>query len=173
MSDTLITIIAIFLIAMVLLIPIMLMAERNDDISQSVVQTELSAMVDEAAAAGEITPQNVEDFQAKIASTGTGVYSLQIEVQHLDENPGKKQDEEDTPGIAKRYSTYDPLVKMYPDGGTPQPYKLKKGDIIVATVKNEGKTLGQTFRTVFYKVTGKGTYQIYATASAMVVNSGK
>ena len=62
---------------------------------------------------------------------------------------------------------------MYEDGETIQDYKLKKGDNIIVTVKNTNKTMAQMLRTTFYKVTGEGVTQVAASASSMVVNTGK
>ena len=51
-------------------------------------------------------------------------------------------------------------------------YLLNKGDNVIITVKNTNTTMAQTLRAFFYKVTGNGTYQIAASASSMVVNTG-
>ena len=50
---------------------------------------------------------------------------------------------------------------------------VKKGDNVIVTAKNTNKTMAQMMRTVFYKITGQGTYQVAASASSMVVNNGK
>lgn len=60
---------------------------------------------------------------------------------------------------------------MY-QGTTTANYPLKKGDIVVVTVKNTNTTIAQSLRTFFYKITGQGTYQVAASASSMVVNKG-
>lgn len=62
---------------------------------------------------------------------------------------------------------------MYEGSTTPQNYILKKGDNIIVTVKNTNQTMAETLRTFFYKVTGQDTYEIAASSSSMVVNSGK
>ena len=62
---------------------------------------------------------------------------------------------------------------MYEGNTTPQNYILKKGDNIIVTVKNTNQTMAETLRTFFYKVTGQDTYEIAASSSSMVVNSGK
>jgi hypothetical protein len=51
-------------------------------------------------------------------------------------------------------------------------YPLKKGDIVIVTAKNTNQTIAQMLRGFFYKVSGKGTYQVGASASGMVVNTG-
>ena len=90
MSDTLITIVAIFLAALLMFIwPLMSVSERNDDIAQSVVQTATSELVNKIATHGKITASDYEAYLSKISTTGN-TYEVEIEVQKLDENPGKK-----------------------------------------------------------------------------------
>ena len=177
MSDTLITIIAIFLAAILMFIfPLMSVSERNDDIAQSVVQTATSEFVDKIAISGVIKPSDLEAYQDKIASTGN-TYDLEIEIQKLDENPGKKSaiTSSNLVGENVRYSifTSDILKEMYGENGNESnSYPLNKGDNVIITVKNTNTTMAQILRSTFYKVTGKGTYQVAASASSMVVNSG-
>lgn len=176
MSDTLITIIAIFLAAVLMFIfPLMSMSERNDDIAQSVVQTATAEFVDKISVSGAIKPSDYEEYEQKLAATGN-TYDIEIEVQVLDENPGKKQSTTSTDLIGEnvRYSVFttDILNKMYSNGTTSN-YPLKKGDNVIVTAKNTNKTLAQTLRSFAYKVTGQGTYQVSASSSSMVVNTGK
>lgn len=175
MSDTLITVIAIFLAAVLLFIfPLMSVSERSDDIAQSVVQTATSEFVDTIATVGAIKPSDYNEYIQEIGSTGN-TYEVEIEVQHLDENVGKKHVSTagDLIGENVRYSTFttEILNSMY-NGGNEKPYVLKKGDIVVVTAKNTNTTIAQSLRTFFYKVTGKGTYQIASSASSMVINTG-
>lgn len=180
MSDTLITIIAIFLAAILMFIfPLMSVSERNDDIAQTVVQTATSDFVDDIATSGAIKASSYEAYQSKLQATGN-TYDIEIEVQHLDENPGKKATATSGNLIGEnvRYSTYTTEImdKMYENETDPNKenvYKLKKGDNVIVTVKNTNKTIAQMLRTFFYKITGQGTYQVAASASSMVVNNGK
>ena len=175
MGDTLITIISIFLAAILMFIfPLMSVSERNDDIAQTVVQTATSDFVDEVSISGAIKASSYEAYQSKLAATGN-TYDIEIEVQHLDDNPGKKATSTsgNLVGENVRYSTYttEIMEKMYAEGNTKQVYDLKKGDNVVVTVKNTNKTIAQMLRTFFYKVTGQGTYQVAASAASMVVNN--
>lgn len=177
MSDTLITIVAIFLAAILMFIfPLMSVSERNDDIAQSVVQTATSEMVDKIATKGRITQSDYEQYLAKIATTGN-TYEVEIEVQKLDENFGKKSatTSANMVGENSRYSVFttDILDQVYSGGANmARGYLLNKGDNVIITVKNTNTTMAQTLRAFFYKVTGNGTYQIAASASSMVVNTG-
>ena len=176
MDNTLITIIAIFLAAVLMFIfPLMSISERNDDIAQSVVQTATSEFVDKIATTGAIKPSDYEAYMQAISATGNK-YDVQIEAQHLDENVGKKSTvtSPDLIGENIRYSTFttEILDSMY-NGPSEKAYSLKKGDIVVVTAKNTNTTIAQSLRSFFYKVIGKGTYQVAASSSSMVVNTGK
>lgn len=177
MDNTLMTIIGLFLVAtLMFVVPLMAMTERNDDISQSVIQTAVSNFVDTVSNSGAIKPADYEEFNSKLGTTGN-TFEITIEVQHLDENPGKKGTvvSGDLVGENLRYSTYtsEILDYMFPASGDPKSYPLKKGDNIIVTVKNTNKTLAQQLRTFMFKVTGKGTYELYASSSAMIINNGK
>lgn len=177
MSDTLITIISIFLAATLMFIfPLMSVSERNDDIAQSVVQTATSEFVESVSTVGLIKPSEYEAFTQKLAATGN-TFDVEIEVQHLDENLRKKSTStaQDLIGENVRYSTFtsEVLNSIYPEDGSRKNYQLKKGDNVIVTVKNTNKTIAQTLRSFFYKVTGQGTYQISASSSSLVANTGK
>lgn len=157
MSDTLMVVIGIFVAVILMFIfPLMSLSERTDDISQTVVQTAASEFVDKVSVAGKIKPSDYEAFAQTIGATGN-TYEIGMEVQHLDENPGKKSvvTSGDLIGENVRYSTFtsEILGEMYKTGGTTNDYMLKKGDNIIVTVKNTNRTMAQMLRTTFYKVT--------------------
>lgn len=157
MSDTLMVVIGIFVAVILMFIfPLMSLSERTDDISQTVVQTAASEFVDKVSVAGKIKPSDYEVFAQTIGATGN-TYEIGIEVQHLDENPGKKAvtTSGDLVGENVRYSTFtsEILGEMYKTGGKTNDYMLKKGDNIIVTVKNTNRTMAQMLRTTFYKVT--------------------
>ena len=176
MDNTLMTIIGIFLLAvLIFVVPLMSITERNDDITQTVVQTATAEFVDKISVSGVIKPSAYEEYEQKLASTGN-TYEIEIEVQHLDENFGKKSGttSADLIGENERYSTFttEILENMYTSDGTTQNYVLKKGDNVIVTAKNTNKTTAQTLRTFVYKITGQGTNQIDAVSSSMVINDG-
>ena len=180
MDSTLMTIIGLFLVAtLMFIVPLMAVTERNDDIAQGVVQTAVSEFTDTVSNAGKIKTTDYEMLQQRLASTGN-VFEITIEVQHIDENPGKKSiiTSGNMIGENIRYSTFtsEVLDYMYPtDEDTDKmirDYPLKKGDIVIVTVKNTNKTLAQQLRSFMFKVTGRGTYEIAASKSSMVVNTG-
>lgn len=173
MSDTLITIIAIFLAAtLMFIVPLMSVTERNDDIAQTVVQTATSEFADTISTTGAIRLSDYDAYVQKINSTGN-TFDVEIEVQHLDENAGKKTvlTSGDLIGENQRYSTFTSEIMAKLE--TSESYPLKKGDNVIITTKNTNKTIAQSLRSFVYTVTGRGTYQIGASSSSMVVNSGK
>ena len=90
MSDTLITVVAIFLAAILMFIfPLMSVAERGDDMSQLSVTTATTEFVDNSRSIGKITMDNYSKLVSAIQSTGNA-YDIEIEVKVLDENIGKK-----------------------------------------------------------------------------------
>ena len=71
MSDTLITVVAIFLAAILMFIfPLMSVAERGDDMSQLSVSTATSEFVDNSRAIGKITMANYSKLTSTIQATG-------------------------------------------------------------------------------------------------------
>ncbi len=108
MSDSLMTIIAIFLAAILMFIfPLMSVAERNDDIAQQAVQTATTEFTVKVATKGKITSDDYQEYLSKIATTGN-TYEVEIEVQKLDENIGKKAatTNKDLIGENSRYSVF-------------------------------------------------------------------
>ena len=90
MNDTVMTIVAIFLAAILMfMFPLMSTADRSDDISQQVVQTATTEFVDGVRSTGRITEDKYNSFTQTIATTGNA-YNVEMEVQVLDENANKK-----------------------------------------------------------------------------------
>lgn len=179
MSDSLITIVAIFLAAILMFIfPLMSIAERSDDIAQLTVQTAVTDFVDTARTTGKITIDNYNTMIAKIESTNN-TYDVEMEVKVLDENVGKKSAWVNGTVVGENiyYSVYTSQIMNYmtdanninDEAGV---YTMKEGDIISVSVKNNNKTLSQTIRGVFYSISGSGTYQISAQASGLVSATG-
>ena len=176
MGDTLITVIAIGLAAVLMFVfPLMTMSDRTDDVSQLTVQTATTEFVDNIRSTGKIMPDSYSSFIQTITSTGNS-YDVEIEVQVLDENPGKKtsQTERDKIGENVYYSIYTSQILdvIEPETGTPKNYNLKEGDIVSVSVKNTNQTMSQQLKNFFYTVTGNNTYTIAASAAGFVTATG-
>ncbi len=172
MSDTLITIIAILLAAVLMFIfPLLSVSERSDDISQLSVETATTKFVDNARSVGKITMQNYTDLVSTINATGNS-YDIEMEIQVLDENIGKKSawTEGTVIGENTYYSIYtSQIVDVLEDKGV---YVMKEGDRFSTSVKNTNKTLSQAIRGVFYSISGSDVYTIAAQHAGIVTANG-
>ena len=172
MSDTMVTIIAIFLAAVLMFIlPLMSVSERGEDVSQLAVQTATQEFVDKVATKGVITKEDYDAYVQALGITGN-TYDIEIEVQHLDGNPGKKATIANLIGENLRYSEFTSTILNFIEVQG-KDYILSKGDNVIVSVKNTNTTLAQLLRNFVYSVTGNETYQIGATASSLVVNNGR
>lgn len=172
MSDTLITIIAIFLAAILMFVfPLMSVAERNDDVAQLAVQTSTNSFVDNARTTGKLKADDLSKFVNSLAATGNS-YEIELEHKILDENIGKKSEWTNKEVIGENvyYSVYTSQIedKLASSGV----YLMKEGDTFGCTVKNTNKTISQMLRTFFYTSAGGTTYQVAAQHSGMVTGTG-
>lgn len=173
MSDSLITVIAIMLAAVLLLVlPVMTMADRADDISKTDVETMTSNFVNEIRTIGKLTSENYNKFVEELTSTGN-TYDIEMEFKILDENPGKKstQSAKDKIGENVYYSVFTTQIQENLNGEN-KIYNLKEGDIVNVNVKNTNLTLSQSLKNFFYTVVGNDTYTIAASSSGLVLRNG-
>ena len=173
MSDSLITVIAIMLTAVLLLVlPVMTMADRADDISKTDVETMTSNFVNEIRTIGKLTSEKYNKFVEELTSTGN-TYDIEMEFKILDENPGKKstQSAKDKIGENDYYSVFTTQIQEALEGEN-KVYNLKEGDIINVSVKNTNLTLSQSLKNFFYTVVGNDTYTIAASSSGLVLRNG-
>ncbi len=173
MSDTLITVIAIGLAAVLMFIfPLMTMSDRTDDVAQLTVETATTEFVDEIRTTGKITSDKYSQYLQTIGSTGN-TYNVEMEVKVLDENPGKKTTQTDREKIGENvyYSVYTSQIEN--ELKERNNYKLKEGDLVSVSVKNTNQTLSQQLKNFFYSVTGNDTYTIAASHGGIVTATGK
>lgn len=174
MSDTLVTVIAIFLAAILMFIfPMMSVAERSDDISQLAVQTATTEFVDNSRAIGCITLENYSKLVSTIATTGN-TFDIEMELKVLDENIGKKSawTQGDVIGENIYYSIYTSQIVEVLEDSEKGVYNMKEGDIFSVSVKNTNKTMSQTIRGIFYSISGADTYSIAAQHAGVVTATG-
>lgn len=172
MGDTLITIVAIALAAILMFVfPLMTMSDRTDDVSQLSVETTTTEFVDDVRTTGKLTMDKYEKFVNSVSATGNA-YDVDMEVKVLDENPGKKttQATHDKIGENVYYSEYTSQILNKIKSG---PYKLKEGDIFSASVRNTNQTISQQLKNFFYKVSGNDSYTIAAEHAGIVTANGK
>ena len=173
MEDTTISIVGIVLAAILMfLVPLILIADRADDVAQLIVQTRTAEFVNEIVKSGEITNNGYQKFISMLSSSGN-IYEIDMEIKILDENTAKIGDNN------TYYSIFTSQIEgiMAESGrdlGNDMEGKiiLKQGDIISLTVKNSSKTLSQSLKNFYYNIAGSDIQIIAATASGTVAING-
>lgn len=184
MEETSVDIIGIIVAAVLMfLVPFVLIADRNDDISQLVVQTATASFVDNVIKTGKITSQDYQNYINDLQSSGN-TYDVEIEVKILDKNTSKKYTEANKQiGENAYYSLFTTQVEekilkssnqREEDDGADSlgALILKEGDRISVTAKNSNKTLSQTLKNVYYTISGEGIKIIVATGSGTIAVNG-
>lgn len=176
MGDTLITVIAIALAAVLMFVfPLMTMSDRTDDVSQLAVETATTEFVDDIRTTGKLTMDKYSQFVENISATGNS-YEVEMELQVLDENPGKKTTQAKSTKIGENvyYTMYTSQIldTINPSSGVTKTLALKEGDIFSTSVKNTNTTMSQQLKNFFYSVTGNDTYTIAAEHGGIVTANG-
>ena len=166
MGDSAVTIIAIFLAAILMFVfPLMTMADKSDDVSQLSVQTATTDFTNKIRTTGYISQEDYDNFILTLASTGNS-YEAEITVQKLDQNPAKKNSG-DTTAIGQNVY-YTMYTKQVLDA---LPLSLTEGDIVSINVQNTNTTIAGQLRNFMYKVTGNSTGNIVAQESGIVTKT--
>lgn len=166
MGDSAVTIIAIFLAAILMFVfPLMTMADKSDDVSQLTIQTATTDFTNKIRTTGYIAQEDYDNFILTLASTGNS-YEAEITVQKLDQNPAKKNSGDATAiGQNVYYTMY---TKQVLDS---LPLSLTEGDIVSVNVQNTNTTIAGQLRNFMYKVTGNSTGNIVAQESGIVTKT--
>ena len=175
MDDILSWIIGIFIVSILMFIfPLMVMADRADDLSQLTIQIATTEFVDEIRTIGKITNDAYNNYIYNLSTTGN-TYNIEMTVKVLDENPAhivieKNDDASESTGQNLFYSIYTSQIeKTLEEAGE---LNLKEGDVMSVSVKNTNLTLKQQLNNFFYIVTGNETYTIAASHSGIVATTG-
>lgn len=172
MSDTLITVVAIVLAAVLMFIfPVITMADRVDTASRTDVETITSDFINEIRTTGKLTEERYSKFWENLTSTGN-TYDVNLEFKILDENPGKKSVQVETDKIGENvyYSVFTSQIEAELEANGV--YNLKEGDIVSATVRNTNLTLAQQMKDFLYTTVGADIYTIQASQSGLVTTTG-
>ena len=173
MSDTLITVIAIALAAVLMFIfPLMTVADRTDDVSQLAVKSAVTDLVDKVRTTGKLTETDYSQFIQTITATGN-TYDIEMEAQIKDTNLKKHGvlTSDDKIGESSYYTTYTSQILTELDSN--EEYKFKEGDIFLVRARSTNLTISQQLQNFFYRVTGNNTYAVAAEHSGIVTASGK
>ena len=172
MGDSLITVVAIFLAAILMFIfPLMTLAERTVDISSLSVQTSTTEFVDSVRTTGKMTLDDYEAYLGELTATGN-TFDVEMLIQQLDENPGVKTTQAEATKIGENlyYNIYTTqIVNQLNQTGR---ITLKEGDIVTVTVKNTNQTISQMLRNFFYTITGNENSEIVGQHSGIVSVNG-
>ena len=159
MGDSFVTIIAIFLAAILMFIfPLMSISERTDDVSQLSVQTATTEFVDKVRTTGKLTLDDYDKYMQTITSTGNS-FEVSMQAQILDENPGVKTTQAETTKIGENvyYNLYTSQIESRLNDNTNR-ITFKEGDRFSVTVKNTNTTIAQILRNFLYRIAGNDTY---------------
>lgn len=127
MSDTLMTILGIFIaVILMFILPLIMIANKNDEIAQTTVQMAVADFVNTVANQGKITYFDYDKLVQKLSSTGNA-YDIQIEAQIIDDNPRRTTTtgSRDLSGENKYYSVYTNTILEQVEGEA-QVYELKR-----------------------------------------------
>lgn len=172
MGDSLITIVAIFLAAILMFVfPLAAISEMNDSEALAMVQSYTTEFVNQIRSKGKITKEDYDAYIQKLYATGNS-YDVEFEVQIADTNPGKKTENQQI-GDTTYYGVYTSQVEeKLSSQENGYCYRLKEGDYVNVSVKNTNTTISQMIKSVLYSVTGDSSYVISAQASGAVVSTG-
>ncbi len=177
MDETLITIVVILIGTVVIIVfPMMAVAQRNDDIAQSLLQSETSEYVNKIATEGKITASGLEAYLDSLPPDH--VYNYEIEIQKDAGNLDKPTviTSGDLPGENARifYYTTDVEDCLYPiNEAEAKDYLLNINDNIIFKVYQVDTSFAQQLMNICYMISGKGTSATAASASAMCVRDGR
>lgn len=182
MEDTTISIIGIFIAAIIMfVVPLILISDRADDIAQLTAQTATANFVDNVIKSGKITNDDYADFRSMLTTTGN-TYDVDLELKILDTNSSKISTIQNISSGEIGKNTYysiftsqieEKLAKSYDESSYDSgAIILKEGDSFSVTIKNKGLTLSQSLKNVYYKLTGENLHIIAATASGTVAING-
>ena len=168
MSDTLITVVAIILVAgLIFVVPLMTMADRVDTTSQAEVESIVTDFVEEIRTTGKITKENYNKFLENLSATGY-IFDVEMQTKIADKDYIKtsSQVSQDKIGENVYYSEY--TLKIEEELEKSGVKKLKTGDMVLVTVKNTDLTLAQQLKSFAYKIVGNDTATVVASKAGMV-----
>lgn len=188
MQNSTSTIIALLVAGVLLfIVPLVTLTDRSDNVAQENVKLIVEEFVTDVKNTGKLTRARFQEFQNELDSTGNNSYDIEIQIQHLDENPGKKTAQANYTKIGENvyYSEYTTQVLKQIGIKTDnehiadeEAFKkkdtmiLKEGDIITVEVKNTNSTAAQTLKSSFLGFSNAGEYVISASSSGMVTVNG-
>lgn len=168
MKDIPITIGAIVLtVIVIIVVPVITMADRFDTTAQTEVDAILSDFVEEVRTTGKLTQEKYSQLTTNLDSLGY-TFDVEMEIKALDENQRKKasQTAKDKIGENSYYSYYTSQIEeQLENNGS---ITLVPGSIVSAKVINTNPTMAQQMKNFMYKVVGNDTALIVSSKAGMV-----
>lgn len=167
-------------IAVILLFayPLYQQAQRQDDLSQIVVHSAITAFVDAARTKGYVTPQMYLEFNSKLGATGNQ-YDIQMEHLHKKYHP-EYSDPADPGSFQKSFSTYfdghytsEIMSVLFPVKGgaaSDKRYYMSAGDFFTVKVKNINRTMATVLQDFLIAGNTGSNVKIYIPYGGMVLN---
>ena len=174
MQNSTSTIIALFVAAVLLfVVPLVTLTERNDNVVQENVKLIVEEFVTDIKNTGKLTMAKYQNFQNRLSATGNE-YNIEMEIQYLDENPGKKLEQSNYTKIGENvyYSEYTSQILDKLNNSTNKTILLKEWDLVYVGVTNQNSTAAQTLKSSFLSFSNEGEYVISADSSGMVNVNG-
>lgn len=165
---------------LIFIVPLITLTGRSDNVAQENVELIVEEFVTTVRNTGKLTRAQYQDLVNELDATGN-TYDIEIEIQHLDENPGKKTAQANYTKIGENvyYSEFTTQVlKQLGIEIDEEPPKesntiiLKEGDYINVNVKNANSTTAQTLKSSFIGFSNAGEYVISARSSGMITVNG-
>ncbi len=174
MQNSTSTLIALFVAAVFLfVVPLVTLTTRNDNVVQEDVNLIVKEFVTDIKNTGVLTQEKYQSFQNKLAATGN-TYNIDMEIKHLDENPGKKLTQANYSKIGEDvyWSEYTSQIIGTLESSKDSTITLKKGDRIYVSVSNQNSTAAQTLQSSTLKIANDGEQVIKADDDGMVKVDG-
>ena len=173
LGGTITVIIVIILsVSLMVVFPLMTTADRADDVTQQILDTETSELVNEMCTKGILTQARYDEFLQAINSTGYS-YDVQIIVKVLDENAAKKtaQVTHDKIGENEYYDEYTTqnLEKLDSNGEI----RLSEGCFVYVYVINPNSTIASQLKKIFFNSSDADINSAVSSASGMVTTTAK
>ncbi|MCI8759867.1 MAG: hypothetical protein HFJ34_01870 [Clostridia bacterium] len=175
MSDSLITIVVIILVAILMFVfPLMTVSDRSDDTSQLVVDTSVADFVNNVRTSGKLTEVQYEKFVEEISSTGVA-YNVEIEIQQRDETPGKKTTQVSASAVSDANDAYITkyTAQIMDELDANHEIALKQGDFIKIRAESKSTTISQQVSKFLQFGAANDTYAIAAEHAGVITTNGK
>ena len=106
------------------------------------------------------------------ATISNNTYTVELEIKHLDENPGVKTTQAEMTKIGENVYYTEYTTQILDKLNVTGYIVLKEGDMFSTTVKNTNTTIAQMLRNFFYSIAGNENVQVAAKHGGIVSVNG-